>query len=91
MIEAREDCYGLITIGVRGGSLVAPAAGGAVGERRRIRVIAGDVSLTHGAPAPSSILNVLPARIRMPSRLNDEKPGSSAVMVSVPGGRFCSR
>jgi molybdate transport system ATP-binding protein len=63
VIEARDHGYGLITIGVRGGSLVAPAAGGAVGERRRIRVIAGDVSLTRDAPAPSSILNVLPARI----------------------------
>ena len=30
---------------------------------RRIRVIAGDVSLTREAPGPSSILNVLPARI----------------------------
>jgi molybdate transport system ATP-binding protein len=63
VIEARDEAYGLVTLKVRGGSLVAPAAGGAVGERRRIRVIAGDVSLTRDAPAPSSILNVLPARI----------------------------
>jgi molybdate transport system ATP-binding protein len=63
VIEARDEAYGLVTLKVRGGSLVAPAAEGAVGERRRIRVIAGDVSLTRGAPAPSSILNVLPARI----------------------------
>jgi molybdate transport system ATP-binding protein len=63
VIEARDEAYGLVTLKVRGGSLVAPAAEGTVGERRRIRVIAGDVSLTRAAPAPSSILNVLPARI----------------------------
>ena len=44
-------------------SLTAPAASAAIGERRRIRVIAGDVSLAREAPGPSSILNVLPARI----------------------------
>jgi molybdate transport system ATP-binding protein len=63
VIEARDDGYGLITLKVRGASLVAPAAEAAVGERRRVRVIAGDVSLTREAPGPSSILNVLPARI----------------------------
>ena len=63
VIEAHDDCYGLMTIGVRGGSLTAPAPPAPLGERRRIRVIAGDVSLTRDAPGPSSILNVLPARI----------------------------
>jgi molybdate transport system ATP-binding protein len=48
---------------VRGGSLTVPAPPAAIGERRRIRVIAGDVSHTREAPGPSSILNVLPARI----------------------------
>ena len=41
----------------------APAAEAAIGERRRVRVIAGDVSLARDAPGPSSILNVLAARI----------------------------
>jgi molybdate transport system ATP-binding protein len=63
VIEARDDGYGLATLKVRGASLIAPAAGAAVGERRRIRVIAGDVSLTRETPGPSSILNALPARI----------------------------
>ena len=47
----------------RGGVLIAPAPPAAVGERRRIRVIASDVSLAREPPAASSILNVLPARI----------------------------
>ena len=62
-VQASDDAYGLLTLKVRGGVLTAPAPAAPVGERRRIRVIASDVSLTRQAPAPSSILNVLPARI----------------------------
>jgi molybdate transport system ATP-binding protein len=63
IVQARDEAYGLVTLKVRGGSLTAPAGEAAIGERRRIRVIAGDVSLTREAPGPSSILNVLAARI----------------------------
>ncbi|HEY1888729.1 MAG TPA: molybdenum ABC transporter ATP-binding protein [Roseiarcus sp.] len=63
VVQARDEAYGLVTLKVRGGLLTAPAPPAPVGERRRIRVIAGDVSLTREAPGPSSILNVLPARI----------------------------
>jgi molybdate transport system ATP-binding protein len=63
VIEARDDRYGLLTLSVRGGSLTVPAAPAAIGEHRRIRVIAGDVSLARELPGLSSILNVLPARI----------------------------
>jgi molybdate transport system ATP-binding protein len=63
VVQASDQAYGLVTVKVRGGSLTAPASPAPVGERRRIRVIAGDVSLTREAPGPSSILNVLPARI----------------------------
>ena len=63
IVQASDRTYGLVTLNVRGGVLTAPAPPAPVGERRRIRVIAGDVSLTREAPGPSSILNVLPARI----------------------------
>ena len=63
IVQASDEAYGLVTLKVRGGSFTAPAPPAPVGERRRIRVIAGDVSLTREAPGPSSILNVLPARI----------------------------
>jgi molybdate transport system ATP-binding protein len=63
VVQSSEEAYGLVTLKVRGGVLTAPAPAGPVGERRRIRVIASDVSLTREAPGPSSILNVLPARI----------------------------
>jgi molybdate transport system ATP-binding protein len=63
VVQASDEAYGLVTLKVRGGSLTAPAPPAPVGERRRIRVIASDVSLTRETPGPSSILNVLPARI----------------------------
>jgi molybdate transport system ATP-binding protein len=63
VVQSSEEAYGLVTLKVRGGVLTAPAPAGPAGERRRIRVIASDVSLTREAPGPSSILNVLPARI----------------------------
>jgi len=63
IVQASDETYGLVTLQVRGGLLSVPAPTAPVGERRRIRVIAGDVSLTRDKPAPSSILNVLPAEI----------------------------
>ena len=63
VVQANDEVYGLVTLKVRGGSLTAPAPAARVGERRRIRVVAGDVSLAREAPGPSSILNILPARV----------------------------
>jgi molybdate transport system ATP-binding protein len=62
-IAAVDDAYGLTTVAVRGGAFIAPGRLGAVGARRRLRVLAGDVSLAPAPPGPSSILNVLPARV----------------------------
>jgi molybdate transport system ATP-binding protein len=62
-IAAVDDAYGLTTVAVRGGAFIAPGRLGAVGARRRLRVLAGDVSLALAPPGPSSILNVLPARV----------------------------
>ena len=63
VIEAHDARYGLLTLAVRGGRFIVPAPPAPIGERRRIRVVAGDVSLAREPPGPSSILNVLPARI----------------------------
>jgi len=63
IVRKSDEAYGLLTLEVRGGLLTAPAPATPLGERRRIRVIGSDVSLTREAPGPSSILNVLPARI----------------------------
>lgn len=62
-IEAFDPHYGLLTLAVDGGRFFAPAPVGPIGEHRRLRVVAGDVSLAREPPGPSSILNILSARI----------------------------
>jgi molybdate transport system ATP-binding protein len=62
-VEAYDATYGLLTLSVRGGRFTAPAPAAPVGEHRRIRVVAGDVSLAREPPGPSSILNIQPGRI----------------------------
>jgi len=62
-VEAYDAPYGLLTLAVPGGRFAEPAAPAPIGERRRIRIVARDVSLARERPGPSSILNILPARI----------------------------
>jgi molybdate transport system ATP-binding protein len=62
-IESYDPQYGLASLAVNGATLVIPAAGGATGERRRIRILAGDVSLALEPILSSTILNSLPVRI----------------------------
>jgi len=65
-VEAYDANYGLLTLSVRGGRFVSPAAparAGAIGDTRKIRILARDVSLARERPGPSSILNILPARV----------------------------
>jgi molybdate transport system ATP-binding protein len=62
-VAAFDESYGLTTVAVSGGAFVAVGWIGSVGVRRRLRILAGDVSLALAPPGPSSILNVLPARV----------------------------
>jgi len=54
---------GMATLEVAGGSFLLPAEPLQVGEHRRLRVLADDVSLARERPSRSTIVNVLPARI----------------------------
>jgi molybdate transport system ATP-binding protein len=55
--------YGLTTLSVDEGTIVVPGRHGAPGTLQRVRVRASDVSLARQPPGPSTILNVLPARV----------------------------
>ncbi|SIS70143.1 molybdenum ABC transporter ATP-binding protein [Phaeovulum vinaykumarii] len=65
--------YGLSEISVPGGSLVVPGNLGPLGMRRRVRVPASDVSLGRHAPADTTILNALPARIEGAEQTSDHQ------------------
>ncbi len=78
-IDHVDIADGLMSVGVRGGAFLV-ATVGAVGERRRLRILAGDVSLARETPRPSSILNVLPARILSARALD---PGETLVLLGL--------
>lgn len=61
-VTVLDDAHELSTLAFPGGSLFVPGRF-APGERRRLEVLARDVSLALDAPGRSSILNVLPARV----------------------------
>jgi molybdate transport system ATP-binding protein len=63
-VTAGHDArYGLLALDVAGGRFLVPAAPAAAGLPKRLRIMAGDVSLATAAPEGSTILNALPARI----------------------------
>lgn len=62
-VESYDADYGLVTLSIDGGRLQVPAQPPEQGERRRLRIAAGDVSIARDAAPRSSILNALPARI----------------------------
>lgn len=63
IVRAHDARYGLLELDVDGGRFLTPASAGVIGEHRRLRVTAGDVSLAREKPGPSSIVNILGARI----------------------------
>lgn len=75
-VDGYDAGYGILTFRIDGGRLLVPAAPVATGERRRLRIAAGDVSLARAAPQNSSILNALPARI-----LSRSPVGLSEILV----------
>ena len=65
VVTACDPKFGLSSVSVPGAILIAPPppAISAIGETRRVRILASDVSLAREKPANSSILNALPARV----------------------------
>lgn len=63
VVTDRNAADGLTTLTVDGGSFLVPTAALAVGERRRLRILASDVSLSRAQPLQSTILNTFASRI----------------------------
>jgi molybdate transport system ATP-binding protein len=63
--------YGLLALKVAGGRFWVPAPAAPAGQARRLRIMAGDVSLASSVPEDSTILNALPARILQATPLGE--------------------
>jgi molybdate transport system ATP-binding protein len=62
-VVERDDADHLTRLEIDGGSLWVAGVDRPIGARARARVLARDVSVALDRPGPSSILNVLPARV----------------------------
>ena len=62
-ISQIDRTFGLTELAIDGGSLLVPGEHGPIGQKRRLRITATDVSLSRGTPQASTIVNSLPARI----------------------------
>ncbi|QDL99204.1 molybdenum ABC transporter ATP-binding protein [Rhodopseudomonas palustris] len=62
-VESYDTDYGLVTLRIAGARLLVPSPPVSLGERRRVRIAASDVSLARQPPQASSILNAVAARI----------------------------
>jgi len=63
IVESYHPKYGLATLRVEDVRFTVPTPARSIGERHRLRINAGDVSLAREVPGASTILNVVPARI----------------------------
>jgi molybdate transport system ATP-binding protein len=91
-VDSYDSAYGLLTLRIDGAHLLVPASSATIGEARRVRIAAGDVSLALTPPERSSILNIPPARI---VSLSDAGPHEVLAVLSLGldggGARLLSR
>jgi molybdate transport system ATP-binding protein len=73
VVDAYDAAYGLVTLSVDRGTFLVPAPPIGVGERHRLRIAAGDVSLARYPPQQSTIINVLPARVLSATQLGEHE------------------
>ena len=62
-VVAQNEADGMATLAVPGGQFLVPAEPLRIGDSRRLRVLADDVSLAREQPSRSTIVNVLSAKI----------------------------
>lgn len=91
-VEAYDAAYGLLSLRVAGAVFQVPSAPCPIGERRRLRVAAADVSLALERPSRSSIINVLPAVIQS---IQSSSPNEITLVLGLgsqdQGARLLSR
>lgn len=80
-----DETFSLTEFAFDGGTFVVPGQHGAVGDGRRLRIAASDVSLSKSAPADSTILNCLPACI-VSIGAQDAEPQANVILALGEGG-----
>jgi molybdate transport system ATP-binding protein len=93
-VAALDETYALTAIAIPGGELTVPGLHGKVGDPRRLRIGASDVSFALRPPADTTILNCLPVRILSISE--HEGAGAQKNVVAIlgtdgDGGRIVGR
>jgi molybdate transport system ATP-binding protein len=72
-VESYDPDYGLAAFRLETECFIVPTGPVKIGERRRLRIAASDVSLTREQPLESTILNILPVHIFSATRINDQE------------------
>jgi molybdate transport system ATP-binding protein len=91
VVTGFDSGFGLLELEVAGGRFTVPAAAAPIGARRRIRVLASDVSLACERPGPSTILNTLSARIVSASDAGPNEVVAVLALGGDDGARLLSR
>lgn len=91
VVRAHDARYGLLELEVAGGRFLTPAPPAPIGERRRLRVTAGDVSLALAPPGPSSIVNILRARILLATTTGEAEMLVVLALGDGDGARLLAR
>jgi molybdate transport system ATP-binding protein len=79
-----DQDYGITTVSVAGGTMIVLGRHGSPGTTLRVCVRASDVSLAREHPGPSTILNVLPARVAT-AELQDAAQVNVVVRLGIAG------
>ncbi|MFO1150049.1 MAG: molybdenum ABC transporter ATP-binding protein [Alsobacter sp.] len=79
-VAGHDPAYGLLSLDVPGGRLTVPGEAARTGEVRRLRILAGDVSLALTAPGPTSIANILPGRVLS---MTDTGPAERTIVLGL--------
>ncbi len=87
-VAAHDEFYHLTYLDFPAGRVSIPREDLGVGARRRLRVLARDVSITLAPQTGTSILNVLPARV---TGLVEERPGQVTVGLDAAGTALLAR
>ena len=93
VVVRHDRAFVLTVLSVPGGELIVPGLHGSLRDRRRLQIAAADVSLALTAPADSTILNCLPARIVSVAGYGDA-PHANVVLAlgnDGRGSRFAAR